>query len=416
MYQFIRVVMGIFFTVVLLNCGSGGGGAHSNDGGLGGGDAAVGGGDAGIAVDARLEDCVLSPDLDTFITNRMEETNIPGLAAGIVTRNGLVWAKGYGFADIAASRAVTKDTIFAIMSISKVVTSVGVMQLVESGEIDLDTNINNYLDAFDIIHPAFPNTPVTTRQLLAHTSGLAGDDYGILQLNIRNNDEDVQPLGEMLRDLLVAGESRYDNGDNYSADAPGTAWVYSSIGMSLAGFVAESVSGTGFAQRTAMTIFDALGMNDTSWRLAPYQNRWDEVAVLYVWDEVEQDYYDVEPFTFADYPAGSIRSSVSDLSRFFAAMINDGAYGGARILSAAASAQMREVQFPEINSGQGIGWQIQYGARILLGHGGDDTGASTDMLYDIDTGKGAIILMNVTRRPETDSILFRLIEETDNCN
>jgi CubicO group peptidase (beta-lactamase class C family) len=366
--------------------------------------------------DTGVEECQLSADLDDFINTLMTQNQIPGLSAGIVTGSGLVWSKGYGFADIAAARAPTADTIFAMMSISKVVTSAGVMQLVESSQLDLDADINDYLDDFDIIHPQFPNTPITTRQLLSHTSGLAADDYGILQLNIHTNDADVQPLGQMLKNLLVPGESRYDDGFNWSDNAPGTIWTYSSIGMSLAGLVAESIANRGFDQLTDANIFQRLGMPNTSWRLTPYQNRLDDLAVMYHWSEPDQRHDIVEHFTFADYPAGSIRSSVSDFSRFLAAMINDGIHDGQRILQASTAQAMRDIQFEALNGGQGIGWQYRYDDRTLIGHGGDDSGASTDMWYDVDTGKGVIMLMNVTRREETDQILLRLIEETDNCN
>lgn len=370
--------------------------------------------DSGTTV-PMTQACQVSGGLDAWIEGRMAQDNIPGLAAAIVTKNGLAWSKGYGFADIAAQRRVTGDTIFAIMSISKVVTSVGVMQVAESGALDLDADVNSYLTTLRISNPNSPNIPVTSRQLLSHASALAGDDYGVLQGNIRTDDASVQPLGAMLQDLLTPAGSRYNGGDNYATHAPETQFAYSSIGMSLAGYVAESVTGTDFAALTQSTIFDRLGMTNTSWRLTPYLTR-DDVAVMYQWVDGTSTYEPIDRFTFADYPAGGIRSSVNEFSRFLIAMINDGDFGGVRLLSAARAAELRDVPFPNASAIQAHGWSYSFGARITLGHGGDDSGASTDMVYDDDTKKGVLLFMNVTRRPNTDEIIGRLMDESDGCN
>lgn len=385
-----------------------------------------GGDDRGAGEDARTWDRVSTGDaencsaigseLDSTIEGLMAENDIPGLAAGIVTAHGLVWAKGYGLANIADSRAVTPDTIFAIMSISKVVTATGVMQLVENGDLDLDEDINTYLDGFDVVHPQAPEATITMRHLLSHTSGIGRDDYGVLQLNIVTDDADVIPLGEMLESILDADGERYDReAPSYEDVGPGEEFHYSSIAISLAGFVAESVSDTGFDELTAAGIFQPLGMNDTSWRLTPYQDRLDDLAVMYHYDEVDGEFLDLEPFTFADYPAGSIRSSVEDLSRFLAASINAGALGEVEVLSPATHSTMLDIHYPEINSAQALGWNYRFEERTLVGHGGDDQGASTDMYYDVDAGIGVILLMNVTRRENTNAILDALFEASDAC-
>jgi len=358
----------------------------------------------------------ISDDLDTFIEARMEETDIPGLAAGIVGPQGLVWSRGYGHANIEEDRAVTPDTVFAIMSISKVFTATGVMQLVAAGDLDLDEDINTYLSAFDVVHPDFPDTAITMRQLLSHTSGIGRDDYGVLQLNIKTSDEEVEPLGEMLQSILTPEGERFDAAaPSYEDTAPGDTFRYSSIAISLAGFVAESVSGTSFDELTAGNIFDVLGMEDTSWRLGPYADRLDEVAVMYDFDELDEEFIPVDHFTFADYPAGSIRSTVRDLSLYLAAMINEGVFEGDEVLSQVAYREMMEVPYPDANSAQALGWNYRFDERTLAGHGGDDSGASTDMYFDVDRGIGVILLMNVTRRPNTDEILARIFEASEVC-
>ncbi|MBI3073682.1 MAG: beta-lactamase family protein [Deltaproteobacteria bacterium] len=390
------------------DAGGDGGGATSGDAGEDGGGATSG--DAGTA-----QPCTVASGLDGFINAAMADNNIPGLSAGIVGPYGLVWSKGYGHADIDAGRLVTADTIFPIMSISKVVTAVGVMQLVEAGRLNLDTNINTYLQSMQLVHPSFPSVSMTARHLLTHTSGIAGDDYGVLQLNIKSSDAEVQPLGEMLAALLTPQGSRYADGGNFSSNAPGTTRTYASIGTSLAGYVAESIADAGFDNLTKASIFDRLGMVNTSWRLSPYDNKRDQLAVGYTYNATDGTFVSNEPFTFSDYPAGSIRTTVPELARFIAALINDGTYAGQAILLPATVAAMRVVQYPDASVNQAVGWTYTLASRTLLGHGGDDVGASTDFKYDVNTKKGAIILMNVTRRPNTDTILDRLLTESDAC-
>lgn len=384
----------------------------------------TGGGGGGASSNDPVSGCSVPATLDDTVSDFMQANNIPGLSAGFVASNGLIWSKGYGYADVDASRLISADTVFALMSISKVFTAVGVMQLVEKGELNLDTNVNDIID-FSVVHPVFPSSAMTTRQLLSHVSGLEGDDYGVLQLNIKTDDADVEPLDQMLAGLLDPastaddarhGFDRYSNGANYNPDnAPGSAHVYSSIGISLAGYVAQSIAGEGFDQLTQKSIFDALGMTNTSWRLAPYEGKWDQVATMY--STCSGSCVATDAFTFADYPAGSIRSSVSDLARFLAALINNGTFDGQTILSSATVAQMREVPFPDASSSRAVGWYYSGPQGNRLGHGGDDTGASTEMHYDLDTGRGVIMLMNVTRNANTDELLNAFFDAVNaNCN
>jgi len=350
----------------------------------------------------------------------MSEDNIPGLAAGIVTAEGLVWAKGYGMANIAQSTPVETDTIFAVMSISKMVTAVGVMQQVESGKLALDSDINSYFNgvtvkpniAFQITNPHASGT-ITLKHLLSHTSGIAGDDYGVLQLNIKTSDAALQPLGEMLAALLHPQGDRYDNGSNYNTTAPGAAFSYSSIGISVGAYAAEVVLGMGFDELTQKNIFDRLGMVNTSWRLSHYDDKKAKLAVMY--NPVGGTLEDIEAFTFAEYPAGSIRSTVPELARFLAAMINRGTYGNQQLLTPASVTAMEEPPFPNAIDGFSYGLGMFIAGDDLRAHGGDDAGAATDMAYDRKTKKGVIVLSNVTRQVNNDAIYQRLLQEAEMC-
>jgi CubicO group peptidase (beta-lactamase class C family) len=397
-------------------------GASSNNGPSGSGgnaDAASSTGVGGVGAGNAMP-CQVSADLDDYITARMNEDNIPGLSAGIVTSEGLVWAKGYGLANIAQSTPVNQDTIFAVMSISKMVTAVGVMQQVETGALDLKTDINTYLNgvvvnpniSFQVSNPNVNGT-ITLEHLLSHTSGTAGDDYGVLQLNIKNSDAELQPLGEMLASLLHPQGARYDNGFNWDTTAPGAAFTYSSIGISLAAYVAEVVAKSGFDALTKKTIFDRLGMVNTSWRLSHYNDKKEQLAVMY--NPVGGNLEDIEAFTFAEYPAGSIRSTVPELARFLTAMINRGTYGNQQILKPETVAAMEDSPFPNATNGGFYGLGMFLVDDDLRAHGGDDAGAATDMAYNRTTKKGVIILSNVTRQINNDAIYQRLLQEAELC-
>ena len=396
--------------------GAGGGGAGNSSGGT----ANAGGNNVGGVGAGDATPCEVSPDLDSFITDAMALDNIPGLAAGIVTAEGLVWSKGYGMANIAGATPVTEETYFALMSISKMVTAAGVMQVVEEGDLDLDTDVNNYFAgvvvppniSFEIDNPNAAGT-VTVKHLLSHTSGIGGDDYGVLQLNIKTSDAELEPLGEMLASLLHPDGDRYDGGDNYSGSAPGTNFSYSSIGISAGAYAAEVVSGTGFDELTRGSIFNRLGMSNTSWRLADFDDKQDQLAVMY--HLVGGTPEEVEAFTFAEYPAGSIRSNVPELARFLAAIINDGTYGNQQILTPQSVALMEEAPFPDAEGGLGYGLGMFLATEDLRAHGGDDAGAATDMAYNRVTGKGVIVLSNVTRTISNDDIYQRLLQESENC-
>jgi len=397
---------------------NGGNGANSSGvGGAGGVGAGVGGVGAGDA-----NPCQVSADLDAFITDKMAEDNIPGLAAGIVTDEGLVWAKGYGMANIAASIPVDENTFFALMSISKMVTAAGVMQQVEAGKLDLKADINTYFSgvtvkpniAFQIDNPNASGT-ITLEHLLSHTSGIADPGYRLLQNNIKFTDAELEPLGEMLASFLHPQGGNYDGGNNYSNNAPGTDFMYSSIGISAGAYAAEVVLKTGFDELTQKNIFDRLGMVNTSWRLSPFDNKQDQLAVMYNPINGGSTLEAIETFTFAEYPAGTIRSNVPELARFLAAIINGGTYGNQQILKPASVAAMEEPPFPDASNGNTYGLGMFVAGDDLRAHGGDDAGAATDMAYNRKTKKGVIVLSNVTRRVNNDVIYQRMLTESELC-
>ena len=310
----------------------------------------------------------IGPLVDTAMAAGMQEEHLPG-AAIIVVRNGkVVFAKGYGKADLASGRPFTPDrTIFPIASVSKLFTATAVMQLVDSGAVELDADVNRYLESARV-PPTHPE-PVTVAQLLSHTSGL--DE--LPGRRVRSASE-LMPLGKFLSQRLVR------------VHAPGEMTSYSSYGMSLAGLLVEEVSNTPFEDYLRQHIWQPLEMADTSIAVPGETNR---LATAY-----ELDGGKLVPIPYEIYqtpPVASILSTADDMSRFMIAHLDGGRFKDKRILSEAATERMhrREATMHPKLPGWTLGFQEGdlNGLRILE-HGGDIGGFSTllTLLPEHDVG------------------------------
>jgi CubicO group peptidase (beta-lactamase class C family) len=324
-----------------------------------------------------------APDRDHRITVEMTRGHIPGLAAAIVRRGEIIWIGTYGLADVEAGRPVTRDTLFMLASMSKAVTATAVMQLVEAGKLDLDADIDRYL-AFPVRNPHAADVPITTRQLLTHTSSITDDLDRLLAL-YTDGDSPIA-LDALVRGYLVPGGAYYDATRNFAVQPPGRASSYCNYGYALLGDLVEQVSGTPFPTFTREHIFAPLAMDDTSWFLRDVDAR--RVATPYTW--TGGGYQRHAQYGYPDYPDGELRTSIVQLARFFAAETSD----GKPIVTTASLDQMHTVQFPALPDGDdayGLGWFERYG---MWGHTGHDTGVSNAMWFRARDGVGVIVLSN----------------------
>nr|WP_166395124.1 serine hydrolase domain-containing protein [Rubrobacter marinus] len=167
--------------------------------------------------------------LDGYFAQQLEGHKIPGATVSVVKDGEVLFAKGYSEADVARGKPVVADeTLFRIASTSKLFTSTAAMQLVEEGRLDLDEDVNVYLDDVEI-PDAYPGRPVTLRHLLTHTAGFEQ----VITGSGARDAAGVEPLGEYLSDNVPE-----------RVRPPGEATSYSNYGMSLAGLVVEDVSGS----------------------------------------------------------------------------------------------------------------------------------------------------------------------------
>ncbi|MFW6098113.1 MAG: serine hydrolase domain-containing protein, partial [Chloroflexota bacterium] len=174
---------------------------------------------------------------------------VAGMTISVVKDGELLFAKGYGYADVENQIPVEADeTLFRPGSVSKLFVWTAMMQQVEAGTLELDTDVNEYLD-FQI-----PNTfeqPITLRHLMTHTSGF--EDQG-LGLYVRSADE-AAPLGDYLAQNMPE-----------RVFPPGEIIAYSNYGASLAAYIVQRVTGVPFYEYVEQNIFQPLGMEDSTFR------------------------------------------------------------------------------------------------------------------------------------------------------
>ena len=341
-------------------------------------------------------------ELDEAIANEMLGSHVPGLAACLIKAGQTVWCNGYGYADLEAERLVNSQTPFMLASVSKTVTGVALMQLIDENALALDTSINEILD-FEVHHPD-DTQAMTPRLLMSHASGIA-DNWNVMGTLYADGDSPIE-LQSFLEGYLTPGGQWYNADRNFLSSGVASEIQYSNIGVALAGHLVEAVTGEAFSTVTENHIFAPLEMSQTGWFMADFEP--DTVAVPYEWGDGE--WRRINHYGYPDYPDGSLRTGAEQLSQFLKMFSNGGQLGDALILSEDAVSEMSRAHYPELDSEQGLIWyQWIFDGQSIIGHNGGDIGVSTEMGLRED-GVGFVILMNASGRANTlsriESMLF----------
>ena len=268
-------------------------------------------------------------DLETFFDGilplQLERSDIAGASVLVMKDGNVLLQKGYGYADVKTKKPVDPaTTIFRLASISKLFTWVSVMQLVEQGKLDLDTDVNNYLD-FQI-RPAF-NKPITLRNLMTHTGGFEEVLDDIILIDPRK--------AVSLRDDLLHNQPM-------RLFPPGEIPAYSNYGVGLASYIVQRASGEPFEQYVQEHIFAPLGMTHSSFH-QPLEKRLEYTDSLGYRGNTTKPPIGFE--IFSPVGAGGISSSAGDMGRFGQALLNGGELDGQRILKPETLALMWTPQF-----------------------------------------------------------------------
>ncbi|MFC7044476.1 serine hydrolase [Halobacteriaceae archaeon GCM10025711] len=298
-------------------------------------------------------------ELETFVdgvmADAMETHHVAGGTVSVVKDGELFFAKGYGYADVANETPVVADeTLFRVGSTSKLVTWTAVMQHVEAGTVDLDTDVNEYLSEVTI--PDAYDDPVTLNHLGTHRAGFEERGIGLYA----PSPDGIDPLGEELSENQPA-----------RVFPPGELSAYSNFGAALAGQVVAEQAGMPFDEYAERNVFAPLGMTSTTFRqpgppalAANVSHGYD-----YVDGALEPQAYEVVSWP----PAGSMSATATDMGAFMIAHLNDGAYGDARILDAATAREMhadRYTPHPAQNGWAYGFYEADRNGQRVIGHGG----------------------------------------------
>jgi methyl acetate hydrolase len=283
--------------------------------------------------------------LDEALTAAVTRKDVPGIVAMAANRDGLVYQGAFGMADVARARPMTLDAILRIASMTKAITSVAAMQLIEQDRIGLDDPVEKYLpdlahlsvfESFDSRTGAYTVRPVTkaltVRRLLTHTSGLG---YNF-----------TSPI---VRDFKPRGGERYAAGPLLFE--PGERWLYGTS-TDWVGRLVEAVSGKTLDEYFRERILGPLGMSDTFFNVP--ENRYSRLVTVHhrqsdgtLVEQANQPTPAVTEFN----GGGGLSSTASDYIRFLRMLLNHGRLGGARILSADTVALMGRNQIGELGVG-----------------------------------------------------------------
>ena len=313
--------------------------------------------------------------LDGLVPLQIKRSDIAGVTIAVVKDGKLLFAKGYGYADVQKKQPVSpQDTLFRPGSISKLFTWTAVMQLFEQGKLDLDRDVNEYLD-FKI--PDAFGKPITLKNIMTHTPGFE----------------------EQIKDLFTTTPGTPSLSDYLMTHIPariyppGTVPAYSNYATALAGYIVQRVSGRPFEEYVEENIFKPLNMTHSTFRQPLPLNLTSFMSSGYrLGSEPAEPFEIVNPF-----PAGSLSSSAADMAQFMIAHLQDGQLGDVHILKPETARLMHSRLFALDDAANAMCYgfyeESRNGHRII-GHGGDTVYFHSDLHLVLDQNVGFFVSYN----------------------
>ncbi|MBK8905275.1 MAG: beta-lactamase family protein [Anaerolineaceae bacterium] len=317
-----------------------------------------------------------------LIPQLMAEQDIPGLAVAVVDDSRVLWVEGFGYTNDDHKTAITPDTIFSVQSTSKTFTAVAIMTAVQDGLLNLDTPITTYLPDFTVhsIFEEHPERKITLRMLLGHTAGFTHE------APVGNN-FDLEP---------VTFEAHIQSiSDTWLRFPVGTGYAYSNLGIDLAGYILQTVSGQPFAQYVEEKLLLPIGMANSSFDMTQIRanpNR--AIGHSSPLPEV--------PLEVPMVPAGGLYTSANDMARFIQFHLNQGSAAGQTVLSPALLDEMYTVPPPVEGSPEGYALGVartqwhRGREAVIFSHGGGGFGFLSDMWWLPELKIGIVVLTNAT--------------------
>ncbi|HJO03274.1 MAG TPA: serine hydrolase domain-containing protein [Acidobacteriota bacterium] len=334
--------------------------------------------------------------LQVWIDAQLAYEQLPGISVAVVHDQDLLWSRGFGYSDVEARAPVSPQTIFSICSVSKLFTSIAVMQLRDAGMLNLDDPVEKHLPWFDIEQTYADVPPATVRSLLTHTSGLPRES----PFPYWTDPTFPFPTREAMMERVGSQHTLYPT-DRY--------YQYSNFGMSLLGEIVGAASGMPYDSYIRQRILEPLGMADTTTDI-PVHLAGGRLATGYSPLDRSGQRHELASFqTRAIAPAAGYASTVEDLARFVSWQFSLlGSAWGEIATSRAASIlhpnTLREMQRvhrvdPELSAGEGSRWGLGFGIyaeddQQYVGHGGACPGYRTSLRLQPDTKVATIAMIN----------------------
>jgi CubicO group peptidase (beta-lactamase class C family) len=358
---------------------------------------------AGLILAAMMQPALAQTKLETFKAEAqaaLEDQNIAGAALALVGPEGPIGQMCFGLADKDKGNRINGATAFTLGSTSKIFIGVALAQAVEKGQISLDQPIAHFLD-FEIGSKNAHR--ITFKDLARHRSGIIDrPDHYFSTATYHQGADHPTSLGQYLKDYLAQNGKHFDQRANFAAYGE---YNYSNIGSALAAYALEKATGTPFDAQVRSQILTPLGMDHTFWHLSDYQA-----------GGLARPYYDVPLdgfapnafYSLASWPDGGLRSSITDLSKFMAMLMNEGELNGNRIISKEGFQPL----YADLLAGDQKGYGLFFEKFRLKGplperttfwgHTGGDPGAVSFAVFNKDMQRGVILLMNA--EPDDEAI------------
>ena len=325
---------------------------------------------------------------DQYMTQTLKDWNAPGACVGIIYKNKLVFAKGYGYRDYEKKLPVTPNTLYQIASNTKLFTTIATGMLVEQGKLDWDKPIITYVPSIQFYNNELNNT-VTIHDMLSHRTGISRHDLIWYKADFSRKE-----LFEKLKYLEPSQPLRQ-------------GFLYNNLMYSASGYIIELLAGKTWENFLSENIFTPLRMNSTVFSIrdmtkqvdygVPFNEKRD-TSILYRIPFYEE--------TGGMGPAGSIISNVNDMSHWLQALMNDGKYEGKQVLpsSAVKTSLTPSVALPNTNLEKGYTeilnpvycmgrQQSSYRGHLLAYHGGDLPGFHSQISYMPMDSIGVIVFV-----------------------
>jgi CubicO group peptidase (beta-lactamase class C family) len=324
--------------------------------------------------------------IDTWLEAQRDYERLPGMSVAIVENQEVIFARAYGLADLEKKVKTTPSTIYSICSISKLFTSVAIMQLRDAGKLRLDDEVSEHLPWFNLKQQYPDSGPITIRSILTHSSGLPREsDYPYW-----SKPDFHFPTREQLKEKLGQQKTLYP---------PSTYFQYSNLGIALLGEIVAQISGMSYDDYVNEKILKPLDMKDTR----PYlpKELWRGQLATGYSSLTRNGTREMLPFfqTEGIKPAAGFSSTVLDLAKFASWQFRLLEKGGEEILKAPTLREMHRVHWmdPDWKTSWGLGFAVyQMDGRTIVGHGGSCPGYRSTLMIDPGKKQAFVLMINAS--------------------